>query len=106
MQNVGFCGNTPRTFGIASTGEAQQMCSLTDEMKAGFVDAILRFNIWVHRGDAEPSVQLESNERFFKISEFCEPTVGFENEPLLNPALGLLLQLLNKFQMPSLTERA
>ncbi len=81
------------------------MRSLTEEIKAGFVEAILRFKIWVYRGDAEPSLQLESSAQFFKISEFCEHIAGFENQTLLNPALGLLLELLKTFQMPSLMER-
>jgi hypothetical protein len=90
---------------IASAEEAQQMRSLTEEIKAAFVEAILRFNIWVYRGDAEPSFQLESSAQSFKISEFCEFIVDFENQPLLNPALGLLVRILNTFQMPSLVER-
>jgi len=81
------------------------MSPLTDETKAIFVEAILRFNIWVHHGDVEPSVQLESSEQSFKISEFCWLIVGFKNEPLLDPALGLLLELLNTFQLPSLMEK-
>jgi hypothetical protein len=81
------------------------MNPLTDELRAVFVEAILRFNDWVRHGNAEPSVQLESNRQFFTISEFCQLIRDFENEPLLDPALELLFELLTTPLRPRLVER-
>lgn len=81
------------------------MNPLTDELRVVFVEAILRFNDWVRHGNAEPSVQLESNRQSFTISEFCGLIKDFENEPLLDPALELLFELLTTPLRPRLVER-